>query len=73
MPSSQPAQFNLVVAAHASMIEHGFHPDFPAGTDTQLAAIEADPENPVIPGIQDMTRPAVVFNRQRYLQRSRPD
>ncbi len=55
MPSSQPAQFNLVVAAHASMIEHGFHPDFPAGTDTQLKAIEAHPENPVIPGIQDMT------------------
>jgi VacB/RNase II family 3'-5' exoribonuclease len=55
MPSNQPVHFNLVAAAHASMIERGFQPDFPAGTDTQLAAIEAHPEVPTIPGLQDLT------------------
>jgi len=33
MPSNQPLHFNLVAAAHASMLEHGFQPDFPAGAD----------------------------------------
>ncbi len=55
MHSSQPVHFNLVAAAHGSMIENGFQPDFPAGTDTQLAEIQAHPETPVIPGIQDLT------------------
>lgn len=41
MHSSQPVHFNLVAAAHASMIEHGFNPDFPEGVDSQLAEIEA--------------------------------
>ncbi len=36
------------------MIEHGFQPDFPAGTDTELAAIQAHPEPPVLPGAQDL-------------------
>jgi VacB/RNase II family 3'-5' exoribonuclease len=50
--SSQPSQghdaahFNLVAAAHASMLEHGFQPDFPAGTDKELAAIVAEPSVP---------------------------
>ncbi|MGA2964365.1 MAG: RNB domain-containing ribonuclease, partial [Candidatus Korobacteraceae bacterium] len=56
MHFSQPVPFNLVAAAHASMIEHGFQPDFPAGTDTQLAEIQAHPATPVIPGIQDLTK-----------------
>jgi exoribonuclease-2 len=55
MQSNQPLHFNLVAAAHAAMIEHGFQPDFPAGTDTQLAAIQAHPEAPAIHGIQDLT------------------
>ena len=54
MQSSQPSQFNLVAAAHASMIEHGFQPDFPAGTDTELAAIQAHPAPPSVPGAQDL-------------------
>ncbi|MGA2168703.1 MAG: RNB domain-containing ribonuclease [Terracidiphilus sp.] len=54
MHSSQPIHFNLVAAAHASMIEHGFQPDFPAGTDSQLAAIQAHPQPPAVPGIQDL-------------------
>jgi exoribonuclease-2 len=55
MHSGQPVHFNLVAAAHAAMVEHGFQPDFPAGTDTQLAAIQAHPETPSIPGIKDLT------------------
>jgi VacB/RNase II family 3'-5' exoribonuclease len=54
MHSSQPAPFNLVAAAHASMIEHGFQPEFPAGSDTQLASIQAHPEPPAVPGAQDL-------------------
>ena len=54
MHSSKPLHFNLVSAAHAAMIEHGFQPDFPAGTDTELAAIQAHPEPPISPGIKDL-------------------
>ena len=46
MHSNHPFHFNLVAAAHAAMIEHGFQPDFPAGTDTELAAIQAQPAVP---------------------------
>jgi VacB/RNase II family 3'-5' exoribonuclease len=54
MHSSQSAPFNLVAAAHASMIEHSFQPDFPAGAAAQLTAIEAHPELPPAPGAQDL-------------------
>src|ERR1700722_10174621 len=54
MQSNPPVQFNLVTAAHASMIEHGFHPEFPAGSDAQLASIKAHPEPPTVPGAQDL-------------------
>jgi VacB/RNase II family 3'-5' exoribonuclease len=43
---AQPAHFNLMAAAHAAMIEHGFEPDFPAGTDAELTAILADKTPP---------------------------
>jgi exoribonuclease-2 len=36
------------------MIEHGFQPDYPAGTDKELAAIQAHPELPAAPGAQDL-------------------
>ncbi len=36
------------------MIEHGFQPDFPNGTDSELAAIQAHPELPAAPGAQDL-------------------
>jgi VacB/RNase II family 3'-5' exoribonuclease len=55
MQTNPPLHFNLVTAAHASMIEHGFQPDFPAGTDSEVAAIQAHPEPPAIPNIQDLT------------------
>ena len=36
------------------MIEHGFQPDFPAGTDQELAAICSQPQTPTVPGFEDM-------------------
>ena len=54
MSTGHPYHFNLVAAAHASMIEHGFQPDFPAGTDAELTAIKAHPETPAAPGAQDL-------------------
>ena len=49
-----PYHFNLVAAAHAAMIEHGFQPDFPQAADTELAAIEAHPQPPDAPGAKDL-------------------
>jgi exoribonuclease-2 len=46
--------FNLVTAAHAAMIEHGFQPDFPKGTDTELAAIAGQAALPNAAGAQDL-------------------
>jgi exoribonuclease-2 len=54
MSNGHPVRFNLVAAAHAVMIERGFQPEFPKGTDAQLAAIEAHPETPAAPGAQDL-------------------
>lgn len=56
MHSSQPIHFNLVAAAHAAMIEHGFQPDFPAGTDAELSAIEAHPAAPAAAQIVDLRK-----------------
>ena len=36
------------------MLEHGFQPDFPAGCDAELAAIQAHAELPAAPGAQDL-------------------
>jgi exoribonuclease-2 len=44
--------FNLVAAAHAAMLEHGFQPDFPPGTDKELAAILSDGSLPQ--GLKDL-------------------
>lgn len=54
MHSTKTLHFNLVAAAHTEMIEQGFQPDFPVGTDTELAAIKAHPELPSAPGAQDL-------------------
>ena len=42
----QPTHFNLVAAARAAMLEHGFEPDFPEGTDAELSAILANTAPP---------------------------
>ena len=36
------------------MIQNGFQPDFPAGTDAELAKIKAQPALPAVPGAQDL-------------------
>jgi exoribonuclease-2 len=56
MSSGHTYHFNLVAAAHATMIEHGFQPDLPAGTDTELSAIQAHPQPPTAPGAQDLRK-----------------
>jgi len=53
MHSTKNLNFNLVAAAHADMMEHGFQPDFPAGTDTELASIKAQAELPA-KDVQDL-------------------
>jgi len=42
----QPGHFNLIASAHAAMLENGFQPDFPAGTDKEIAAIVNQPPVP---------------------------
>jgi exoribonuclease-2 len=54
MHATKTPHFDLVAAAHADMIEHGFQPDFPPGTDQQLAAIKAHPGLPDAPGARDL-------------------
>jgi exoribonuclease-2 len=54
MHSTKALHFDLVAAAHADMIEHGFQPDFSAGTDAELAAIKAQPALPSVPGAKDL-------------------
>lgn len=54
MYANHGAHFNLSAAARAAMIEHGFQPDFPAGTDEQLAEIAAEiAAQPAAAGIAD--------------------
>lgn len=43
MHMNHAAHFNLIAAAHSAMLEHGFQPDFPAGTDKELAEIDSQP------------------------------
>lgn len=48
------SHFNLVTAAHETMIEHGFQPEFPAGTDAQLAKIRAEADDHAEANLQDL-------------------
>jgi VacB/RNase II family 3'-5' exoribonuclease len=54
MHSNHPVHFNLVAAAHAAMLENGFQPDFPAGTDTELEQIKAQPAAQPGDGVTDL-------------------
>ncbi|MBW8869245.1 MAG: RNB domain-containing ribonuclease, partial [Acidobacteriales bacterium] len=54
MHSTKNFNFNLIAAAHADMIEHGFQPDFPPGTDAELAKIKAEAELPAAKDVQDL-------------------
>jgi VacB/RNase II family 3'-5' exoribonuclease len=50
--STQP--FDLVASASAEMIREGFHPDFPNGTEAQVAEIRASFGGVIENGAQDM-------------------
>jgi VacB/RNase II family 3'-5' exoribonuclease len=54
MHSNHPAHFNLVAAAHTAMIQNGFQPDFPAGTETELEQIKAQPAAQPGPDVVDL-------------------
>jgi exoribonuclease-2 len=55
MTSSRPVQFDLIAAAHAAMIEHGFQPDFPPGVGPELSSIHADSKTPLpATGFEDL-------------------
>ena len=54
MNTAHPYHFNLVTAAHAAMLEHGFEPDFPAGTEAELATIQSGAGNHAAPDAQDL-------------------
>ncbi len=54
MHSTKTIHFDLVAAAHAAMLEHGFEPDFPAGTDSELAAIKAHVGLSATDGVKDL-------------------
>jgi VacB/RNase II family 3'-5' exoribonuclease len=53
---AHPYHFNLISAAHASMLEHGFQPDYPAGTEKELAAIANHMSLPKGGGVQDLRK-----------------
>jgi exoribonuclease-2 len=52
--SGQNTRFDLVAAARTAMIEHGFQPDFPAATASEVAAIQAQPALPVATDAKDL-------------------
>lgn len=54
MSNGHAVHFNLIAAAHAVMLEHGFQPDFPDGTDEQLASIGTAPAPPAASSLQDL-------------------
>jgi VacB/RNase II family 3'-5' exoribonuclease len=54
MHNGHATHFNLVAAAHATMSEHGFQPDFPDGTDAQLSAIRAQSVPAIAADVKDL-------------------
>jgi len=53
---SHPYHFNLTAAAHATMLEHGFQPDFSAEAKAEVKAIEQQPALPDVPGAKDLRK-----------------
>lgn len=54
MSTPHPLHFSLIAAARASMIEHGFQPDFPEGTEAEIQRIETQPQLSALNGVQDL-------------------
>jgi exoribonuclease-2 len=53
LPVPSSIRFDLVAAAHASMQEHGFQPDFSAAAQQQLAGILGNPAVATLPAHSD--------------------
>src|SRR5450755_2091643 len=57
-PSSQDLRshngFDLFAAARQEMIDQGFDPDFPAGTEQQLAALQGRPLSAADENVRDL-------------------
>jgi exoribonuclease-2 len=56
MQTTHPYHFNLIAAAHEAMIDHGFSPDYPAGTDVELARIKAQASAEAPDGAKDLRK-----------------
>jgi len=54
MHNGHSSHFNLVTAAHDVMVEHGFQPEYPAGTEPQLATIKMQLDKDGDPHLQDL-------------------
>ena len=54
MSTNHNVRFNLIAAAHAAMVEHGFQPDFPQGTTEEIAAIERQPDVQLSADLKDL-------------------
>lgn len=54
MSSNHSHHFNLIAASHATMLEHGFQPDFSEAAKAELKQIEAQPGLPEVSGARDL-------------------
>jgi len=53
-PAPHPLHFNLQIAARASMLEHGFEPDFPSDAAAELTALRTNPAEKRVTGLKDL-------------------
>ena len=56
MPTRHAYHYNLVAAARAAMLEHGFDPDFPEGSEAEIARLREQPEASAGGGVRDLRR-----------------
>ena len=54
MSANHSNHFNLIAAAHATMLEHGFRPDFSKDAEAELKQIEEHSGLPTVSGAKDL-------------------
>ncbi len=54
MSANHSNHFNLIASAHATMLEHGFRPDFSPDAEAELKQIEEHAGLPAVPGARDL-------------------
>ena len=54
MRPEHPNHFNLIAAAHAAMLEHGFQPELTEAAAAEVACIATQPEAVLPPGAKDL-------------------